>query len=94
MLTRRCVRLPRLPARGAFKGYFFVRYWISYRTRDLDGASDTLEQNETALGAYTRATALTQAGEFKVKIRDGDTFQSWGVEAFAASHGLIEPPGD
>ena len=71
-----------------------MRYWISYRTRELDGASDALEQNETALGAYTRATALTEAGEFKVKIRDADTFQSWGVEAFAASHGLIEPPSN
>ena len=53
-----------------------------------------MEKNDTALGAYLRATALTEAGEFKVKIRDADTYQSWGVAAFAASHGLIEAPGD
>jgi hypothetical protein len=71
-----------------------VRYWITYRTRNMAGGSDALEQTGTALGAYIRATALTEAGEFKVKIRDADTYQSWTVEAFAASHGLIEPPGD
>jgi len=65
-----------------------MSYWISYQTRDASGASDAIEQNDTALGAYTRATDLTAAGEHKVKIRDGDTFQSWDVEAFAATHDL------
>ena len=50
-----------------------------------------IEQNDTALGAYTRATVLTEAGQSKIKIRDGDTFQSWGIDAFAASHGLLKP---
>jgi hypothetical protein len=65
-----------------------MRYWISYRTLNSGGASNAIEQNDTALGAYVRAAELIEAGEFKIKIRDGDTFQSWDVEAFAASHGL------
>ena len=65
-----------------------MRYWISYRTEDSVGPADTVEQNDTALGAYLRAEALIEAGGFRIKIRDADTYQSWGVEAFATSHDL------
>ena len=93
MLKRRGLRL-RAYQRDDHSRIILMGYWISYRTQNLAGSADALEQNDTALGAYLRATALSEAGECKVKIRDADTYQSWGVEAFAASHGLIEPPSN